>query len=142
MKKITLFAAISFCILFTKLYAQVGIGTATPNAAALLHVDAGTSTTKGLLVTGTFNGIGTIPNLGGGSRLMFYPGKAAFRAGFVNGSQWNDSVVGYYSVAMGNNTAARGYSSTAMGNNTVASGDYSTAMGISSNASGGFSTAM
>ena len=32
MKKITLFAAISFCILFTKLYAQVGIGTATPNA--------------------------------------------------------------------------------------------------------------
>ena len=142
MKKITLLAAISFCILFTKLYAQVGIGTATPNAAALLQVDAGTSTTKGLLITGTFNSTATVPNLGAGSRLMFYPGKAAFRAGFVNSNQWDDFIVGPYSVAMGNNTAANGNSSTAMGNNTFASGDNSTAMGNFTTAGGNSSTAM
>ena len=142
MKKITLLAAISFCILFSKLYAQVGIGTATPNAASLLHVEAGTSLTKGLLITGTFNGIATVPNLGAGSRLMFYPGKAAFRAGFVNSNQWDDLLVGQYSVAMGNNTTASGNYSTAMGFNTTASGNYSTAMGFNNTASGNYSTAM
>ena len=142
MKKITLLAAISFCILFTKLYAQVGIGTATPNAAAVLHVDAGTSTTNGLLMTGTYNSSATVPNLGVGTRLMFYPGKAAFRAGFVNGTQWNDGFVGQYSVAMGYGTIAFGGYSTAMGNATTASGGASTAMGYITTASGDASTAM
>ena len=143
MKKITLLAAISFCILFTKLYAQVGIGTAKPNAAAILHVDAGTSLTKGLLITGTFNGVGsTVPNLGAGSRLMFYPAKAAFRAGYVDGTQWDNSLVGFYSVAMGYNTTATDYESVAMGLSTTASGTFSTAMGLSTTASGQGSTAM
>ena len=142
MKKITLLATISFCILFTKLYAQVGIGTATPNAAALLHVAADTSTTKGLLVTGTYNSSATVPNLGAGTRLMFYPGKAAFRAGFVDGTQWDNSFVGPYSVAMGYGTVASGTISTAMGYNTVASGTVSTAMGYNTVASGNYSTAM
>ena len=156
MKKITLLAAISFCILFTKLHAQVGIGTATPNAAAMLHVDAGTSLIKGLLITGTTNFSATVPNLNAGSRLMFYPAKAAFRAGFVSGTQWNDGFVGSYSVAMGISTTASGnfstamgasstamgLYSTAMGNGTFASADNSTAMGASSTASGNYSTAM
>ena len=156
MKKITLLAAISFCILFTKLYAQVGIGTTTPNAAAMLHIDAGTSLTKGLLITGTTNFSATVPNLNAGSRLMFYPAKAAFRAGFVSGTQWNDGFVGSYSVAMGISTTASGnfstamgasstamgLYSTAMGNGTFASADNSTAMGASSTASGNYSTAM
>ena len=142
MKKITLLAAISFCILFTKLYAQVGIGTTTPNAAAMLHVDAGTSTTKGLLITGTFNNSATVPNLGAGTRLMFYPGKAAFRAGFVYGTEWNDGFVGPYSVAMGLGTVASGQVSTAMGYETTASGTTSVAMGQNSTASGDNSTAM
>jgi len=142
MKKITLLAAISFCILFTKLYAQVGIGTATPNATALLHVDAGTSTTKGLLLTGTYNASATVPSLGAGTRLMFYPGKAAFRAGNVNSTQWDDAFVGLYSVAMGYNTTANGAESTAMGVGNTASGAQSTAMGVGTTASGAQSTAM
>ena len=157
MKKITLFAAISFCILFTKLYAQVGIGTATPNAASLLHIDAGTSTTKGILITGAYNfSTGTVPNLGGGSRLMFYPGKAAFRAGFVDGTQWDDRNIGtgstatgysttasgYYSVAMGVGNQATGNFSTALGRDNLASGDYATVFGANNIASGQYSTAM
>ena len=142
MKKITLLAAISFCILFTKLYAQVGIGTATPNAAALLHVDAGTSTTKGLLLTGTYNASATVPSLGAGTRLMFYPGKAAFRAGNVNSTQWDDAFVGLYSVAMGYNTIANGAESTAMGVGNTASGAQSTAMGVGTTASENFATAI
>ena len=143
MKKITLLAAISFCIFFTKLYAQVGIGTATPNAASMLHIDAGTNTTKGILITGAYNfSTGTVPNLGAGSRLMFYPGKAAFRAGFVNGTQWDNANIGFSSTAMGYGTTASGNYSTAMGNSTTASGDYSTAMGQSTAASGFNSTTM
>jgi len=142
MKKITVTAIISFCILFTKLYAQVGIGTATPNAAAMLQVDAGNSTTKGLLVTGTYNPSATVSNLGAGTRLMFYPGKAAFRAGYVYGTLWNDALVGPYSVAMGYGTLASGLASTAMGSATIASGYASTATGNSTTASGLNSTAM
>ncbi|MBC7423365.1 MAG: tail fiber domain-containing protein, partial [Ferruginibacter sp.] len=142
MKKITLLAVISFCILFTKLYAQVGIGTATPNAAAVLHVDAGTSTTNGLLMTGTVDASATVPDLGAGTRLMFYPGKAAFRAGYVDGTQWDNGSVGPYSVAMGYGTTASGRYSTALGIQTNASGDYSTAIGIQTTASGDYSTAI
>src|SRR5690349_5828772 len=54
---------------------NVGIGTATPHASALLHVDLGASTSAGLLVTGTFNASSSVPNLSAGTRLMFYPAK-------------------------------------------------------------------
>ena len=108
---------------------NVGIGTNTPNANALLHINTGASTTKGFLVNGTYNGSSTIPDLGAGSRMMFYPGKAAFRAGSVSGPQWDNSNVGLYSIAMGYNTTASGYYSTAMGQSTTASGPSSTAMG-------------
>jgi len=141
-------------------YAQgVGINStgAAPHTSSMLHVDVGTSTTKGVLVTGTFNFFSsTVPDLGAGTRLMFYPGKAAFRAGSVDGTQWNNANVGnfstamgnstiasdYYSTAMGYNTTASGISSTAMGSSTTASGYYSTAMGINTTASGTYSTAM
>jgi hypothetical protein len=95
----------------------------------------------GVVARGAF-GQGTIPATGGGGRLMWYPGKRAFRAGFVNNMQWNDVNVGNYSVATGSNTTASGSSSTAMGNITTASGNYSTAMGSYTEASGNYSTAM
>ncbi len=120
---------------------NVGIGTTSPNSAALLHIDVGSSFSKGLLITGTATS-GTVPNLGAGARLMFYPGKAAFRAGYSFGTDWNDANVGYNSTAMGTNTTASGYSSTAMGNGTTASGIFSTAMGYITTASGSNSIAM
>jgi hypothetical protein len=122
---------------------NVGIGTPTPNPNALLHVDLGSSTTKGMLVTGTYDGAATIPDLiTGNTRMMFYPGKAAFRAGHVTGTQWHNANVGGVSSAMGYNTKASGGVSTAMGDSTTASGGASTAMGYATKASGPASTAM
>jgi len=95
----------------------------------------------GLLIEG-IHGTGSIPKEGAGSRLMWYPGKSAFRAGYVSGIGWNDQYIGQYSVALGNNVFAIGSYSTAMGFNNEASGDYSTAMGILVKSSGEFSTAI
>jgi hypothetical protein len=86
------------------------------------------TSSDGLVARGTIFP-GTIPATGAGKRLMWYPVKAAFRAGYVDGTQWDDGNVGIYSTAMGYNTTASGFYSTAMGYSTIASGDYSTAMG-------------
>jgi hypothetical protein len=72
---------------------------------------------------------GSIPATGAGARLMWYPAKAAFRVGRVEGTQWDDASVGFYSTAVGFNTVASSFASTAMGGNTRASGPYSTAIG-------------
>ncbi|UOQ53532.1 tail fiber domain-containing protein [Hymenobacter cellulosivorans] len=74
---------------------------------------------NGLLAEGETY-VGGIPKEGAGIRLMWYPGKAAFRAGRVNGAQWNDNNVGLYSVALGSN-------STALGDNSVVLGPSNTA---------------
>ena len=86
---------------------------------------------------------GTIPATGAGKRLMWYPGKAAFRVGIApEGGHWDDAATGSPSVAMGFGPIASGSSSTALGATTVASGDASTAMGINGDATGRASTAM
>ncbi len=100
--------------------------------------------TDGFLVTGSINSGQSFDNenAGNGPQMFFYPRKAAFRAGYVNGIHWNDVNIGYYSIAMGNNTIASGLNSTALGNNTMASFMDATAMGYSTFASGFSSTAM
>ncbi len=85
---------------------------------------------------------GTIPMEGIGTRMMWHPNKSAFRAGYVDGTQWNDANIGTYSIAIGRNTIASGLNSVSIGFSNTASGDYSTAFGYSTNASGGSSTAM
>jgi hypothetical protein len=119
----------------------VGIGISSPNPTALLHIDAGSSLTKGLLVTGTLNINATMPNLGEGSRLMFYPGKAAFRAGVVDGTQWNDANIGAFSFAAGRSSTASASSSVALGYYNVASGTGAFALGYLATASGDYSSA-
>ena len=121
---------------------NVGIGTAIPNANALLHVDLGLNINKGLLVTGTYNASATVPDFGAGTRMMFYPGKTAFRAGEVDGTQWDNLNVGFNSIALGYNTTASANYSTALGYNTTAASSYSTAMGSNTFAGGSYSTAM
>lgn len=86
--------------------------------------------------------VGAIPASGPGTRMMWFPNKAAFRAGNVSGTQWNDANVGDRSVAMGFNTVASGGLSTALGSVTTASGGNSTAIGAFTTANGGNSTAM
>ena len=94
------------------------------------------------MVTGTYNATFTVPNLGAGSRMMFYPGRDAFRAGSVSGTQWDNANVGRGSFATGSNTIASNSFSTAMGYKAVASGYASVAMGEKTIASGFSSTAM
>ena len=83
---------------------------------------------NGLVAPGSW-GTGNIPATGAGTRLMWYPGKAAFRAGVVLGNQWDDANVGLASVALGHNTTASGHYSFASSTNALASGNGSFAMG-------------
>jgi len=112
--------------------------------------------TDGVEVTGTYNSGETIGNPGGGTRMLFNPRKAAFRAGRVTSNQWNDANVGGYSasfgyenmasalyaMAFGFNTAATGNGSTAWGNATEATAEYATAWGQGTEASGLRATAL
>jgi hypothetical protein len=101
------------------------------------------ATTDGFAVTGEF-GSGKIPVSGEGVRLMWYPGKAAFRAGriWAGNSQWDDANIGEYSAAFGQSTTASGTNSFAIGHGSVASGGNSFAAGFASVASGAYSVAL
>jgi hypothetical protein len=159
MKKLALLiSAISYCVLCFAQTNGVGIGITTPIPEAMLQVHTGSDNTKGFLVTGFINNatLPTVPDLGAGSRLMFFPGKAAFRAGAVDSTQWNNVNVGRYSTglgfnvrasadystAMGFQAAATGHGSLALGSGSAAKGDYSTAMGTNTTATGTYSTSL
>lgn len=114
---------------------KVGINNDSP--ATNLYVDG----TEGVMAVGT-DGVGTALNPGAGVRLHWYPKKASFRAGSVDGTQWNDANIGEYSVAFGASTIASGNFSTATGYLNTASGDYSMALGSGSTAEGDASTAI
>ena len=121
---------------------NTGLGTSYP--AALLHT-YGNGTGKGnVLFEGVFQSFfpGPPPASGAGTRMMWYPDKAAFRAGQVNGSQWNESNIGNNSVAFGAGCTASGGMAAAMGYNCVASGSSSFAAGEEAIASGYRSVAM
>lgn len=121
---------------------NVGIGTTEPHTSALLHLNTGANYTKGLLITGNTHFTAAVPDLGAGTRLMFYPGKGALRAGRITDVQWDNSNVGLYSTALGYNTQASGASGFASGEYTIAVGGSSTAMGSYSEATGFYSTAL
>ena len=95
----------------------------------------------GVVATGVV-GQGAIPASGPGTRMMWFPGKAAFRAGRAQVQEWDDSNVGEYSVALGWGTRASGEADTALGYFTAAAGSASISMGAGTLASGNASTAM
>jgi hypothetical protein len=99
-------------------------------------------TTAGLKSTGLIYGTGTTgstPVSGAGTRLMWIPAKAAFRAGAVSGTQWNDANIGTYSFAISSDSTASGYGSVALGQQCTASGARSLAFGYNTTASNSFS---
>jgi hypothetical protein len=98
------------------------------------HVD----NTNGAVFSGTF-GLGDIPTEGAGTRMMWYPKKAAFRSGYVSSTQWNDGLIGNYSFASGYNTRATQPYSVAFGFNTQATGEGAFAVGNASISSGDYS---
>lgn len=87
-------------------------------------------------------GEGIIPATGAGQRMMWYPFNASFRAGSVNGTQWDESNMGFYSWAGGINTTARGNFSFAFGNSNVVSGASGFSIGESNNCTGAHCIAM
>ncbi len=96
------------------------------------------NTDAGLVVRGTASS-GDIPATGEGVRMMWFPGRWAFRAGKVESfgsGYWDLSNVGFGSAAFGENTRARGNNSFATGLTTTASGNESIALGNSGTASG------
>jgi hypothetical protein len=97
--------------------------------------------TNGFVAPGTAN-TGNLAASGSGIRLMWYPSRYAFRAGSVNGSQWNSGSIGYGSVALGSNTTASGDNSFAVGNGATASADEAMALGNGSSATGAQSFAV
>lgn len=117
---------------------HVGIGTNTPQAR--LHVLDSSVLFSAAGSTTFFTG--NVPVSGEGRRMMWFPGKAAFRVGYVAGVNWDKDSIGYWSFASGNNTRAVGTSSTALGENTIASGSTATSMGNATIASGLGSTSM
>lgn len=101
---------------------KIGVGVSNPTASLQLNGN------DGLLALGNF-GTGSASVLGAGTRMHWYPKKAAFRAGYVTGAQWDDVNIGNYSIASGNSNTASGAYSTSMGQLSSALGANSVAMG-------------
>ena len=86
--------------------------TGGAGAGRVIIADAGAvriDGTDGLLVTGAF-GSGDLIDVeitGAGTRMFFNPRKAAFRAGAVGDDSWDNSEVGNYSVAFGQNNESK-----------------------------------
>ncbi|MBC7886252.1 MAG: hypothetical protein H7Z13_00065 [Ferruginibacter sp.] len=129
------------CSISTLTSAAQNVGIGTTNPKARLHVaDSAvlyTGDVSAPPLTTTINP----PVQGAGTRLFWFPPLGAFRAGYVDGVQWDRDSIGQLSFAAGFNTKAKGRFSVALGNNSTASGDQSFSMG-SSIANGAYSTSM
>jgi len=108
--------------IFSNASGNVGIGNSNPQTKLFVDGDDGVAF-KGTL------GNGIAINQGAGTRFMWYPKKAAIRAGDVNGSQWDDLKIGEYSAAFGRNVNAHGKHSVALNRGSEALGENSTAIG-------------
>ena len=111
---------------------KVGIGVTAPTAE--LHIDGN----DGFVVEGT-HGTGALAVDGAGTRLLWYPGKSAFRVGTVAGTYWDDAFIGSYSSVSGgyNNRATGDYSNVSGGLDNEASGVNSFIGGGATNVASG-----
>lgn len=117
-------------------FGGAGLGrTITADAGAVTIVG-----NDGLVSTGTIGSGASAPN-GAGTRMVWNPRKASFRAGNISGTEWDDANIGVFSVAFGQGTIASGNFSTAFGSFATASGSQSVSFGTSVVASGSLSTA-
>ncbi|GAB4025444.1 tail fiber domain-containing protein [Spirosoma koreense] len=121
---------LSFSLNFSLSYAQVGIGTTTPQA--FLNVPRGRTVLFGEDSNYVNNS----------AKFIWYGSKGALRAGYIDNTSWNSANIGDYSLATGYSNLANGYAATAIGQFNTASGRASLSMGYASNASGNFAAAM
>ena len=136
--KLHLLVVLTFSISITQAQ-NVGIGTTTP--LTRLHV-----ADSGVLFTGPLQTPFTTPYgppaSGAGSRMMWYPQRAAFRVGEVTGDFWDKDNIGQYSFAAGVNTMASGEGAVSLGAGTVSAGIASTSLGLNTYTSGFASVSM
>jgi len=93
-------------------------------------------TNDGFLARGTLTQGADLTEAGAGTKLIWYPKKAAFRAGYVTGANWDKDSIGNYSFATGNDTKASGDGAIAIGSASVASGVNTFAVGANNTSSG------
>jgi hypothetical protein len=138
MKKIIILSVLVLAI--NLLSAQnVGIGTTAPQA--MLHVaDSAVLFTGPVILPATT--VYNPPASGPGSRMMWYPQKAAFRVGNVSADNWNKDSIGTYSFSSGLDTKAEGSFSASFGFRTSARENGSFSTGVLSNANGFVSTSL
>jgi len=91
---------------------------------------------SGFAVSGDYNASDPLPASGAGTRMVWYPARAALRAGKVDGGHWDPANLARFSVAFGENTTASANASVALGMSTTASGTAAMAVGWQSQASG------
>ncbi len=112
----------------------------TSGDSSRLRVDVnGTATFGGTYNNGNTNGLRA---QGPGTRMIWYPGKAAIRAGGINGTQWDDANIGLYSIALGQNVRALGDNAIAVGLRAVAANTGTVAMGEDVTATGAYSVVL
>ena len=90
-------------------------------------------------------GIGLIPKEGAGERMMWHPYRSAFRAGSVSSTGanlWNDSNIGFYSIAGGLNAAAQDIYGVSFGGWTNSDGDAAIAIGFRATANANYAIAL
>lgn len=124
---------------FTRMFIQdntgptagfIGIGTIAPPFHLSLDNDGG------ILALGTTASGALVPAGLTGSRMIWCPSLAAFRAGEVLGAEWDNANIGRWSAAFGLGTTASADGSFAAGDGTVASGGSASAFGQGTTASG------
>lgn len=144
MKKMITRTALLLAAALAALTVPAGAQSATDSAFAVSKGDSSlfrVNRNGSAFFGGTYNSgaTGGVPREGAGVRMFWYPGKAAFRAGYVEGTQWDDANIGLYSVSFGLNVRSLGDYSIAVGlratsanSGTVAMGEDVTATGVNS----------
>jgi hypothetical protein len=92
-------------------------------------------TEEGALLASGSSGSTPSTAIGAGTRMMWIPAKYAFRAGYINNTQWDNANIGIGSVAFGESNTSSGNYSFSAGYDNTASGIEAVAMGISNTAS-------
>ncbi len=97
-----------------------------------------------LLLGGTYVGgnAAQVPIEGAGTRMMWYPEKAAFRVGRTRGEYWDEAKTGVYSLASGLDNEASGYASNSLGRFNKSQNSFANTLGYNNTATGYASTAI
>lgn len=124
--------------------------TTTDTIYTMTNVSIGTSTSRmkltvsddgGIVATGTVGSGKVLSPIAEDAQFVFYPRRGAIRGGADDGTNWDDSKIGNYSVAFGRSTEASGlYSTVSGGTSSDASGQQSVVGGGNLNIASGYSS--